>query len=188
MPKKVMTIRTAPSARQETSSSGTPADPMIALRDWLTNKKSRETNSLQFFVCNTNRKSNYWTLDGRHYLYEHTMKTSRYAAVWETFKGKAPMKKVKRGDVIFMFAKKVGIIGVGCASGGCETLEHDNPNRVLVTDRNQNSREWRIKIEDWQRWVNDSNAFPYPYQPPNASFWEITDDEEFCQNLRIHFG
>ena len=180
--------QTTPSTGHEPSSSGAPSDAMIGLRDWLTNKNSKEANRLQFFVCNTNRRNNYWTPDGRHYLYEHTMKTSRYAAVWETFKYPTHMKKVKRGDVIFMFAKKVGVIGVGCASGGCEILEHDNRDRVLVTDRNQDSREWRIKIEDWQRWVNDSNAFPYPYQPPNASFWEITEDEEFCENLRIHFG
>ena len=54
------------------------------------------------------------------------------------------MEMVEPGNVIFMFAKGVGIIGIGKATGRCETLNARDPDRVSNI---HTTIEWRIPTQ-----------------------------------------
>jgi hypothetical protein len=98
---------------------------------------ARLTDSLQnlfetaprFFVCNTNRRYSEQTATGGSAI-EQEMYTHRLATAWEPFKFPSHMQLVEPGDGIFMFAKGVGIIGIGIATAQCEILPATDPNRL----------------------------------------------------------
>ena len=69
-------------------------------------------NAKRFFVCNTDRRHTEFTPTGGYFL-EEEMHNRGYAAAWENFKFPGHMEQVEPGDAIFMFAKGVGIIGIG---------------------------------------------------------------------------
>ncbi len=81
------------------------------------------------------------------------------------------MEALKRGDIIFMYANRVGVIGIGKAVGRCETLEPGYPGRL--TD-NEPGREWRIPM-DWLIWVDEQHACAWR-GPPSTTFTNVSTD------------
>lgn len=123
-------------------------------------------NAPRFFVCNTNRKNSIKV--------EAQMRQQRYAAVWEDFRYPDHIKRVRTGDAIFMFAKRVGIIGVGRAAAACEVLGPHDPRRIR-SSREYNGREWRVPVQDWLAWIEHATeACPSPCMIPNASFVDVS--------------
>lgn len=133
-------------------------------------------NASRFFVCNTDRRHG-------KYILEQIMYSRGYATAWETFKFPSHMKQVQPGDVILMFAKNVGIIGIGRARTICEVLQPGDPDRILTDN---DFPEWRVPV-DWFDWRDDKKA--YPYKSPNFTFWNVTDDQysDLIKGIRKHF-
>ena len=93
------------------------------------------------------------------------------------------MEMVEPGNVIFMFAKGVGIIGIGKATGRCETLNARDPDRVSNI---HTTIEWRIPTQ-WLAWTDANDA--YPWKSPNCTFWDVSESqyEEFRSEVIAHF-
>jgi hypothetical protein len=147
-------------------------------------------NAKRFFVCNTNRQ-----YPGEHrrtpsggYALEEAMHRRGYAAAWEEFKYPTHMEKVESGDAIFMFAKNVGIIGIGCATSICEVLKPSHPDRVsrISNYDYQKTPEWRVPT-NWLDWRQDRDA--YTFKGLNRTFYDVTGDEyrDFREAVRRHF-
>jgi hypothetical protein len=111
---------------------------LLQLRDLL-------DNAPEFFVCNTNRKH---SPDGTD---ENLMRRKKHAICWTSFRYPKRMEQVLPGDAIFMFAKGVGIIGVGRARGKCRALAPGRPGRF--TRDFTNDEEWRVPVDDWVFWA-----------------------------------
>jgi hypothetical protein len=124
-------------------------------------KKLNDENGLpqshRYFLCNTDRKHGRPTSSGK-YKREELMQIRSYAAAWEDFKFPSHMDKVASGNLIFMYANQVGIIGIGVAKGGREILPSDAPGRILYEE--ETTPEWRIPV-DWLVWVSDDQAAPW---------------------------
>lgn len=140
----------------------------------------------QFFICNTDRKQGEQTVTGGFVL-EQAMHSRCFATAWETFKYDKHMNLVKPGDAIFMFAKGVGIIGIGVALATCETLQPDDPDRVCNLDYENNTTEWRIPVK-WLAWTDEAGACPYS-ESPNFTFWNITGQQyaPLRERIKSHF-
>jgi len=117
----------------------------------------------QFFVCNTNRRG---AFDD-----EKRMRDRRYAVAWEAFHYPGHMEKVAEGDAILMYAKGVGIIGIGRAEGPCQMLEPHDPDSVTPRD----TGEWRVPVA-WLAWVEPDNAYRWP-KINNATFFDVSTDK-----------
>jgi hypothetical protein len=117
-----------------------------------------------YFLCNTNR-----THGG--YERETLMRRKQYATAWENFSHTSHMQTSKMGDIIFMYANHVGIIGIGKALGACEVLERGDAGRV---SDEESGREWRIPVE-WLRWVDEAHACPWDRAPP-TTFTNVSGD------------
>jgi hypothetical protein len=128
----------------------------------------------RFFVCNTNRR---WSLED-----EKRMHDRGYAAAWERFNFPCHMGKVEPGHTIFMYAKGVGIIGIGRAKGRCEILEPGNPDRVTPGKTN----EWRVPTA-WLSWKENSDA--YRWKSQNSTFFEVSGDQhrQLRNGIKKHF-
>jgi len=121
-------------------------------------------NAPRFFVCNTNRKNSTDV--------EAQMRLQKFAAVWEDFRYPNHIERVRTGDAIFMFAKGVGIVGIGRAAAACEVLgPHDS--RRIRSSREYDGREWRVPVEGWLAWV-EHDAEACPCVIPNASFVDVS--------------
>jgi hypothetical protein len=133
----------------------------------------------RFFVCNTNRR---WS-PGRED--EELMRRTRHAVVWETFYWPAHMERVTQGDAIFMFAKKVGIIGIGRAKGGVTISPPGDSERIRKAGK---TPEWRVSVDEWLAWV-EHEADAYKWAMRNASFMDISGDEyhELRDGVRRRF-
>jgi len=129
----------------------------------------------RFFVCNTDRK---WSPDA-----EERMRHLGYAAAWEEFRYPNHMDKVGQGDAIFMFAKGVGIIGVGRAKAHREILKSGTPDRVMPGIP---TLEWRVPV-DWLAWKKDRDC--YSWKSPNLTFFEVGQDKYFPMRdgVKKHF-
>jgi hypothetical protein len=112
----------------------------------------------RYFICNTNRK--YSPED------EKRMHDRGYAAAWEPFHFPKRMEEVEQGHAIFMYAKKVGIIGVGRANGRCQILNPGDPNRITPG----NTPEWRVPTT-WLAWNENSDA--YLWKGQQGTFFEL---------------
>lgn len=136
----------------------------------------------RFFVCNTDRRQKGRTSTGGFVL-EEEMHNRGFAAAWEEFKYPTHMEMVEAGDVIFMFAKSVGIIGVGMAEGTCETLQPHQRGRVTDV---HNTVEWRIPTR-WLAWTDSNGAFAW--KSPNCTFWDVSDSryDDFRADVMAHF-
>jgi hypothetical protein len=95
------------------------------------------------------------------------------------------MEQVQSGDAIFMFAKRVGIIGIGRADATCETLQPGAPDRIYKGRYNQDV-EWRVRVH-WLDWRDQEGA--YPWQSPNFTFWNVSDESysDLREGVREHF-
>jgi hypothetical protein len=149
---------------------------------------------LGFFLCNTNRRYG----DGL----EELMRERRCAAAWEEFRFTNHMEQVKRGDIIFMYANKIGILGIGKARDRCERLEPSSPGRIdedFEEFEGRDAPEWRIPV-DWLRWVTADAACPWTDPPPttfqdvagatwrgrrNAAIRHFFPDPEIVQDLGL---
>lgn len=128
----------------------------------------------QFFVCNTNRRN---SLND-----EKSMHDRGYAAAWEKFNYPTHMDRVRAGDLICMYAKGKGIIGIGRAKGQAEKLESAARDRVVP----DGEREWRVPTE-WLVWKADH---PFRWNSPNATFFDASADkyEDLCEAVKSHFS
>ena len=156
---------------------GTESIPQVRSQAEFRNLMRR---SPRFFICNTNRLH---SPDGRD---EALMRRSRYAAVWTDFKFPTHMQRVEEGDAIFMFAKRVGIVGVGRAKGATQILPPGDPDRL--TNEFEYDAEWRVPVDDWLVWVED-DADAFLWKMPNASFVDASGDDyrEMRQAVCRHF-
>lgn len=152
--------------------------------------KTALTDSLQqlfdsatrFFVCNTDRREGTRTATGG-FLLEEEMHNRGYAAAWEDFKYPSHMELVEPGNAIFMFAKAVGIIGIGIATASCETLTSSQPGRLTYV---HTSIEWRVPTH-WLAWTDANGA--YPWKSPNSTFWDVSESQydDFRDAVMSHF-
>lgn len=140
----------------------------------------------RFFVCNTDRKQGGRTETGGFVL-EQEMYNRGFATAWESFKYPTHMSEVEPGDGIFMYAKGVGIIGIGRALAGCETLGPHDAGRVSDDVEEKNTAEWRVPVK-WLAWCDDA-ANAYRWNSQNCTFWNVSDSryEEFRQEVKEHF-
>lgn len=139
------------------------------------------------FWCNTNRGAG----SGGNSL-EQQMHARRFAAAWtsldhpdETFNYPDHMRRVRRGDTIFIYANSRGVIGVGRATESrLELLFPDHPDRLRAFGtEGENEEEWRIPVE-WLVW---DEANPCVVEWLRSSFQEITDHAERVRAVRQHF-
>lgn len=125
-------------------------------------------NAPGFFVCNTNRRNCPSGDD------EDLMRYTHFAAAWTQFDHPSHMERVKPGAAIFMFAKGVGIIGVGRAKSKCEVLPPGDSARI--TSRYEDDEEWRVPVDRWYAWAeHEEDAFPW--KMPNATFLDVNADK-----------
>ena len=161
-----------------------PTLPNEALPSVRSRKRLRDLlkNANRFFVCNTDRRHGKRTPSGGFVL-EEEMHSRGYAAAWEEFKYPTHMDRVEPGDAIYMFAKGVGIIGIGPASGPRQMLEPSDPDRI----RNGRTREWRVPVH-WLAWVED-DADSFWWRGPQPTFYEVSGDRysELREGVRKHF-
>lgn len=141
----------------------------------------------RLFVCNTNRARSPETATGGYAL-EEEMHRRCYATAWIPFKSERVMQQVKARSAILMFAKGVGIIGVGRAEAACERLAPHGRDRVgSCCTYKEDAPEWRVRV-CWLAWPGEEGAFPYKGQ--NATFWDVSGGElvKLREDLRRHFG
>ena len=138
-----------------------------------------------FFVCNTDRRQGKRTVTGGFAL-EEEMFNRGFATAWESFKFPSHMEQVDVGDAIFMFAKGIGIVGIGMAKGKCETLMPDDPDRIRNFADEDNTPEWRVPVQ-WLAQKDEAGA--YRWNSPNFTFWNVTDSQydEFREGVKMHF-
>jgi hypothetical protein len=130
----------------------------------------------RFFLCNTDRR---WSP-----VAEQRMRQRGYAAAWEDFRYPSHMREVEPGNTIFMYAKGVGIVGIGRARAPHEVLQPGNLDRI----RNGHTAEWRVPV-DWLAWVED-DANSFSWNSPNSTFFEVSDDKyrRLRDDVKRHFG
>ena len=130
----------------------------------------------QYFICNTDRRHGYEA--------EKLMRESNFAAAWEDFDYIGHVETVKRGDLVFMYANRAGIIAVGEAKGEHQTLPPATPHRIIAGD----SAEWRIPV-NWLRWADAEHACPWA-RPPYKTFVDVSSDHYAAQRKRVlkHFN
>jgi hypothetical protein len=118
------------------------------------------SNGTRTFLCNTNRRFDT--------ALEPAMKQRFYAAAWERFDFPDHMERVKKNDIILMFAKDVGIVGIGNANGEYEKLIPGDPDRI---SKDGDTPEWRIPV-DWIVWWDDADACRLA--GPRQTFIDVT--------------
>lgn len=140
------------------------------------------TSSSRFFICNSNRRDGKRTQTGGFSL-EEEMHNRGFVAAWEDFKYPSHMKLVEPGDTIFMFAKGVGIIGIGVATDCYKKLPPHHPDRISSI---YEDIEWRIPVR-WLAWTDPIGA--YHWKSPNTTFLDISDLKyiDFRINVITHF-
>jgi hypothetical protein len=136
-------------------------------------------NAPRFFCCNSNRREGS-TLNGR-YVLEEKMRSQGYAAAWKKFNFLKHKNEVKRGDAIFMFAKAVGIIGIGRARAECEELQPGAQSRI-GEDKQRDEPECRVPVE-WLAWRVEG---AFRYRGPNSTFWRTTE-KALLDAVKTHF-
>ncbi|MCC6150614.1 MAG: DUF3883 domain-containing protein [Planctomycetes bacterium] len=138
-----------------------------------------------FYWCNTNRtfSQKEW---GDELYTEQLMREKSCAMAWGQFEHRSTMKKVRRGDLVLMFARGVGLIGIGKALGGRQVASF---GKAQFIDRAKNKKErmdeWRIPVKwlAWEgkgqrplSWKEFSQSKGTPFQPAflwlNPKKWE----------------
>ncbi len=112
------------------------------------------------------------------------MRQRGYAAAWEDFNYPSHMSQVEPGNAILMYAKGVGIKGIGRARQPREVLDPGRPDRI----RDGHSREWRIPV-DWLAWEED-DADCFSWSSQNATFFDVSGERYFRmrEGVRRHFA
>ncbi|MGO8752841.1 MAG: phospholipase D-like domain-containing protein [Thermoguttaceae bacterium] len=165
--------------RKKASAKPTLPNETLPSVGWRDELRELLDNANRFFLCNTHRRKRGTRTASGGYALEEEMHKRHYAVAWEDFKYPGHMDKVGQSDAILMFAKGVGIIGVGRARAGREILQasdSDKVSRIRNFDYQEKDREWRVPV-DWLVWVeDDADACPFP-SSPNATFVEVTGDK-----------
>ena len=102
---------------------------------------------------------------------------ARFLTPWNGFNLNSHMEKVEPGDAIFMYAKGVGIIGIGHARAKRKILKPTAPGRIGVSPDfpdQSGQDEWRVPV-DWLAWCDDKHAYPYN-MPRRWTFLNVTGD------------
>lgn len=137
------------------------------------------------FWCNTNRGNG----AGGNRL-EKQMHERCFAAAWsgddhpdEMFNYWEHMRRVRRGDLVVMYANGVGAIGIGwVAESRLELLFPDHPDRLRdFKTEGQNREEWRIPVQ-WLAWDEDN---PCNVGALRSSFQEITVSADRVHEARV---
>lgn len=110
--------------------------------------ESKAPSPTAYFLCNTDKRYDPEA--------ENLMKYRHFAAAWEPFDITKHFKRAGQGDLILMYKNRVGIIAIGKAEGGYESLLPTESGRILEGD----TPEWRIPVK-WLRWVRDENGCPW---------------------------
>jgi hypothetical protein len=148
-------------------------------------KLGEKTNSagetlVKFFWCNTDRGAG---TGGGNEL-EKEMLKGGFAATWVAFHYKAHMERVRRGDLIFMYANGEGIVAVGEANGGVKILGRNDSRRLREYEDGKHPEEWRIHVK-WLVW-EESN--PCRIQKPlRPAFVEMKRDNRRLEEIRKRF-
>jgi hypothetical protein len=102
--------------------------------------------------------------------------------LWNRFNYPSHMDRVKKHDVVFMYANGVGFVAVGQAAGPVKKLEQGQSGRIR---KNWPCEEWRIKMNDWFSWLPDEDAIYWPSTTlyRSKTFFDITDEEH--EEVRI---
>ncbi len=139
----------------------------------------------KFFVCNSNRRYDVRTSTGGFGL-EQEMYNRGLATAWEPFKFPGHMEQVEPGHAIFMYAKGIGIVGVGVATASCEVLLDSEKGRLRLFKDGNDTPEWRVPTK-WLAWTDDAGA--YQCKGQNFTFWDVTgaDYDELRMGVRSHF-
>ena len=168
--------------RKESAVSFRPLPSKRALVEPPTVLEALFVSAKRIFICNTNRRDRKYTSTGS-FLFEELMHKQSFAAAWEAFDYSKRMEEVKKGDAILMFAKGVGIIGIGKATGPCETLRPGELSRLYASEYT----EWRVPVT-WLVWCDEEDAFPWS-ESPNKTFFDASGESygDFRRNLRNHF-
>jgi hypothetical protein len=142
----------------------------------------------QVFWCNTNRGAE----PGGNGL-EERMFARGFAAAWTgfdhpngTFNYPDHMWRVRRGDMIFMYANGVGVIRVGRATESEPDIlpRHRHGRLRDFASEGKNKEEWRIPV----KWITRRQVDnPCVVEPLRSSFQRITHLAERVRKVRKHF-
>lgn len=131
--------------------------------------------SSNLFLCNTNRR------EGRRWVgdltfFERLMFDRKHAIAWTSFKYPRRMEEVQRGDLIIMWAKEVGAIGLGQALAPVSVLGPKDKRFFTGFDKPPPpAKEWRIPVK-WLAWVDESVAYPWHGEGMNFTFASVDND------------
>ena len=144
------------------------------------------------FWCNTNRRrppdEGGSDANGPFRL-ERLMHANHCAATWQQFAYQDHMQRVREGSIILMFAKRVGIIGVGRATGPVQRFARGHPGRIdelnvppmWTVNYPQPGEEWRIPLR-WLRWEPNR---PYERRPALRPTFVDVSGANFASQRRI---
>jgi hypothetical protein len=147
-----------------------------------------ENTKLRVFWCNTNRGGG----AGANSL-EQRMYARSFAAAWSfadhpagTFNYTDHMRRIRRGDMIIMYAMRVGVITVGqVKESRLEVLLENHLDRLRdYATEGENVEEWRVPVQ-WLAW-NEGN--PCVVNPLSGTFIEITDHADRVNAVFQHFA
>jgi hypothetical protein len=153
-------------------------DPMTKLSE--KNNRAGAT-SVKFFWCNTDRGAG----TGSGNELEEQMHKLRFAATWVPFLYQSHMERVRRGDLIFMYANREGIVAVGEAQESeVKILDRNDSRRLGEYDDGKHPEEWRIPVK-WLVWEeSDPCRIRNPLRP---AFVEMKKDNWRLKRIRKHF-
>jgi hypothetical protein len=168
--------------RQEYAALNKRASKALKLADDNSIVAAALNSDVQFYLCNTDRVEGTPTETG--YYLEEAMHNRGFAAAWTPFKNRQQMKEVQPGDIVLMYAKAVGIIGIGRAVATCRILESGEPER-LRDFKGEDNQEWRVPVE-WLAW-RESDPYVWKKSTP-PTFRRVTQDTELRDGVTRHFA
>ncbi len=128
-------------------------------------------------------------------ILETRMRDRCFSAGWTSgdfgrFNYPSHMRNVGIGNVIFMYASKCGVIGVGVASGTVDIIPPSAPDRLRrFEDEGHNQEEHRIPVR-WVLWHEDNPCVVFPPIDPreyNATFRDISGEDGLLRHLWRHY-
>jgi hypothetical protein len=112
------------------------------------------------------------------------MLNCKFAATWIPFAYESHMRRVQRGDLIFMYANGQGVIQVGRAEESrLEILGPHNGDRLRSFEHGGHEEEWRIPVE----WLVRDETPPCPIQEPlRGAFLQMKSNKRL-RKIKRHF-
>lgn len=163
---RVATTTTPSPATGEEALAGVLPGESLGLRDLF-------DNANQFFLCNTDRSHSDRTAQGGYDL-EELMWSTGYAAAWERFAHTSHIERVEPGDAIFMYANKLGVIGIGQAKAKCESKIPPEDSIRIYNGSKTPTPEWRVPVK-WLYW-DRNRPCPWPLTR-YPTFLDVTKDD-----------